>query len=371
MDTIVKYRFDREMVAFVKTLDIKTAMFGYDKNDVYSKIKDLLVRARDVCQDLVAEENEKFEAIKASLLQVADDPEAVRAILCEWETLSGELDAKASQEGLSEATPDLVQPEAEVPAATYSSQANQAFALPEAEVSATAYSSQENQAFALPEAEVSATAYSSQANQALEPAEVELPAATCPSQADQALVARLEELEARQELLDRAHDIVSEARLEREEIIRKAQTVAEEELFLYRAKRREEESEFLTELERLEVQKVSLEAACDRYWRYVSEGQSLFDQLQSYASGIDTIREVETMSVKKDDLAAEAASLDPPDLTVDRHKGCTEESMPLCELAEESPEGIFPDLTATQNPLPQDNEPTAGDPHVSCQGSGE
>ena len=55
MDTIVKYRFDREMVAFVKTLDIKTAMFGYDKNDVYNKFKDLLVKARDVCEELVEE----------------------------------------------------------------------------------------------------------------------------------------------------------------------------------------------------------------------------------------------------------------------------------------------------------------------------
>ena len=58
MDTIVKYRFDREMVAFVKTLDVKTAMFGYDKSDVYSKFKELLVRARDVCLELVLEEQE-------------------------------------------------------------------------------------------------------------------------------------------------------------------------------------------------------------------------------------------------------------------------------------------------------------------------
>ncbi len=351
MDTIVKYRFDREMVAFVKTLDIKTAMFGYDKNDVYSKFKDLLVRARDVCQELVVEETQKFEAIKASLLQVADDPEAVRAILCEWETLAGDLDVKASQEGLSEATPDLVQLEAEPPAATYSSQ--------------------ENQAFTLPEAEVSATASPSQANQALEPAEVELPVAACPSQADQALVARLEELEARQELLDRAHDIVSEARLEREEIIRKAQTVAEEELFLYRAKRREEESEFLTELEGLEVQKVSLEAACDRYRGIVVKGQSLFAQFQNYASEIDAIQGDELMSVKKEDRAAQAADLDPPVLSTDRSMACTEESMPLCELAEESPEAIFSDLAVPQSQVPQDNEPTAGDSQVSCQGRGE
>ena len=52
METVVKYRFDQEMVPFVKQLDIKTALFGYDKTDVYNKFKDLLVRAREVSREL-------------------------------------------------------------------------------------------------------------------------------------------------------------------------------------------------------------------------------------------------------------------------------------------------------------------------------
>ena len=73
MDTIVKYRFDRDMVSFVKTLDIKTAMFGYDKSDVYDKIKDLLVKARDVCEDLVQEAYEEVERLKEDLNKAGRD----------------------------------------------------------------------------------------------------------------------------------------------------------------------------------------------------------------------------------------------------------------------------------------------------------
>jgi|LSQX01.3.fsa_nt_gb hypothetical protein len=306
MDTIVKYRFDREMVAFVKTLDVKTAMFGYDKSDVYSKFKDLLVRARDVCLELVMEEQERFEALRTSLLQVADDPEAVRALLYDWEPGSHSLE------------PGLVT---------------------------------ENVPAAIPETEALAE---------------EVPP-SAPDQDKQALLDRLEELEARQELLDRAHDIVSEARLEREAIIRKAQTMAEEELFLYRAKRRDEESEFLAQLDRLEADKADLEAACGRYRDFLDEGQSLFDRLQSYAAEIDDIKGEINMPKKEEDRSLPLTELDPPVLSVDRHMGCTEESMPLCELAEESPEGIFPDLDAPAEQPDLENQPEATEPQDSCE----
>ena len=306
MDTIVKYRFDREMVAFVKTLDVKTAMFGYDKSDVYSKFKDLLVRARDVCLELVMEEQERFEALRTSLLQVAVDPEAVRALLYDWEPGSHSLE------------PGLVT---------------------------------ENVPAAIPETEALAE---------------EVPP-SAPDQDKQALLDRLEELEARQELLDRAHDIVSEARLEREAIIRKAQTMAEEELFLYRAKRRDEESEFLAQLDRLEADKADLEAACGRYRDFLDEGQSLFDRLQSYAAEIDDIKGEINMPKKEEDRSLPLTELDPPVLSVDRHMGCTEESMPLCELAEESPEGIFPDLDAPAEQPDLENQPEATEPQDSCE----
>ncbi|MDY0119859.1 MAG: hypothetical protein RBS18_04495, partial [Clostridia bacterium] len=81
MEPIVKYQFDREMVAFVKTLEIKSSMFGYDKNDVYSKFKDLLVRARDVCEELVAKERESLQLLMGEVEKAADDPAAIRLLL--------------------------------------------------------------------------------------------------------------------------------------------------------------------------------------------------------------------------------------------------------------------------------------------------
>lgn len=310
MDTIIKYRFDREMVAFVKTLDVKTAMFGYDKSDVYSKFKDLLVRARDVCQELVMEEQERFEALRTSLLQAADDPEAVRALLYDWVPGSHSLEPG--------------QPTGNVPLVVPATEDPQEAVLPPA------------------------------------PAQDQ-------DQDQEALLDRLEELEARQELLDRAHDIVSEARLEREAIIRKAQTMAEEELFLYRAKRRDEEKEFLARLEDLEAEKVDLEAACGRYRDMLAQGQSLFDRLQSYAAEIDDIKGDISMPKKEEDHKLPLTDLDPPVLSVDRHTGCTEESMPLCELAEESPEGIFPDLDAPAEQPELENQPEATESQDSCE----
>lgn len=311
MDTIVKYHFDREMVSFVKSLEFKNGMFGYDKNDVYSKIKDLLVKARDVCEELVSEECRKFEEIRAGLLDLADDPEALRAYLHDWDMGLPLPDRLTDESGLEDPAEEEMETD-------------------------------------------------------LDPGDAEEPAPTggeTPSQGDDALLdeiaalrARLKELEDRQELLDRAHDIVSEARLEREAIIRQAQTKAEEELFLYRAKRRDEERAYLAQIEAMEARKADLESDSARYRSYVMEGRALFDQLQAYASQIDQVRSEDFMP-EKDKKDLDFTDLDPPVLSLDPAMPCTEESMPLCEMAEESPEAIFPDLDVPPSQPELENEP--------------
>lgn len=311
METIIKYHFDREMVSFVKTLDIKTGMFGYDKNDVYSKIKDLLVKAREVCEALVLEECRKFEEVRASLLDLADDPEALRAYLYDWdpglplpEKITDETDHDEPAEEEVENVLEAGDPEDPASVGRESLSVGQDALMEEMA----------------------------------------------------ALRARLKELEDRQELLDRAHDIVSEARLEREAIIRQAQTKAEEELFLYRAKRRDEERAYQAQIEAMEARKADLESDSARYRSYVMEGRSLFDQLQAYASQIDQVRSEDLMpDPEKKDL--DYADLDPPVLSLDPAMPCTEESMPLCEMAEESPEAIFPDLDGPSVQPDLNNEP--------------
>ena len=52
----IKYRFDEVMLRYVKELNIKTTAFGgYDREDVYDKIKLLISDARQVCQDVYEE----------------------------------------------------------------------------------------------------------------------------------------------------------------------------------------------------------------------------------------------------------------------------------------------------------------------------
>ena len=289
METIVKYRFDREMVAFVKTLDIKTAMFGYDKSDVYDKFKDLLVKARDVCEELVQEVCEEAGALK----ETADDP---------------------------------VIPEDPVPAAD-----------------AAPVESGENGTPDL------------------------LPELLSLREENKALQERLQEYVEREELLRRAHDIVSEARLEREAIIRNAQKEAEEELFLFRARKREEESGSREELEALQVKRTEIKKLCDNYRAYAEEGQSLFVQLQAFTAKLDQIEDL----TGQDELSAEPAAtegipFDPPQLSPDESLSCTEESMPLCEIVDQEPEGIFRGQDPADDPSGYENEPGEADQDAEC-----
>ena len=291
MESIVKYRFDREMVSFVKTLDIKTAMFGYDKGDVYSKIKDLLVKARDVCEELV------------------------REAYADLESKQGEALLAAAPEG-SEAVGDagLILPE---------SPAVEIEQVPETEGDELSRLHQENQQ----------------------------------------LREKLEEFAAREELLKRAHDIVTEARLEREAIIRKAQTKAEEELFLYRAKQREEDAAAREELKRLDAKKQEVGRLCDGYRNYVEEGEDLFEQLRAYAAKLDQVVEKEV----EEQPESVTPDFNPPVLSPDESLSCTEESMPLCEIVDEDPEGIYRGQDLSDDPASYNNKPEEEAHEETCR----
>lgn len=297
MDTIVKYRFDREMVSFVKTLDLKQAMFGYDKNDVYSKFKDLLVKAREVCEELVSEAysqvDEKMEALKAAV----ENPAELALLLENWES-----DREAADE------PSVSSEEAEE--------------APE-------------EILAVPAV--------------LEAAEADTGLVLQLREENEALRARLQDYADREELLQRAHDIVSEARLEREEIVRNAQVKAEEELFLYRARRRDEEVAYLKQIQDLEEEKKQMEEAYGTYLAYAREGQALFEQLTAYAGQL-ALQEDEVKELTPKDF-------DPPVLSADESLSCTEESMPLCEIVETEPEGIFRGPDPQDNPDDYENKP--------------
>jgi hypothetical protein len=238
MQDFVKYRFDQTMVTFVKSLSLKSAMFGYDKTDVYAKFKDLLIRAREVCQELVEEQSEQYEQFKQDVLDNIDDPEALAFVLRAHDVSDGVAteDLFAVDAADDEAVYDDLEPE------------------PIDEVDMPEDPASAHERIAALEAE----------NKALRDA--------------------LDGYAEREELLKRAEDIVEEARREGDEIFREARVRAEQELFLYRAKRRDEEEAFEAELADLETQRRNLEAMCDRHQTYIERGRALFDQLDAYAA---------------------------------------------------------------------------------------
>ena len=322
MDTIVKYRFDREMVTFVKTLEIKTAMFGYDKSAVYDKIKDLLVTARDVCGDLVREAYQEVDALKAELRGADTAPVLLQVHHAEE---AGQPNGEAPETEMSPG-PELAEGQIEFD------------------------SGEEMAEVVAPEPEG-------------ETAEEELIRLR---RVNRELLERLETFSEREELLKRAHDIVAEARLERAAIIHNAQSEAEEELFLFRAKQREEESLSRKELADLSKKKEAIEATCAAYQAYAKEGQDLFEQLQAYVFQFNQIE-----GRLKEDAPADLPEtigdkLDPPVLSADGSLSCTEESMPLCEIVDEDPEGIFRGQDLTDDPAAYENEPEKPDLAAGC-----
>ncbi|HZK29490.1 MAG TPA: hypothetical protein VFD19_04665 [Clostridia bacterium] len=318
METIVKYRFDRELVAFVKTLDIKTAMFGYDKNDVYSKFKDLLVKSRDVCEELVAEQHKEIEAMKADLVEAVKHPDGLDALLRRWEVdpeATDELaDGAMPETEEDEDAPDLLEeqtPEAERPA----SEIIDSLTSPEAVAPALSAIPAVSDASPLGEEKAQLL---SQVSDLKEENEV--------------LRAQLDDYSEREEVLRRADAIVTESRLEGETIIRDARVHAEQELFMYRAKRREEEETFAVELSRMETERNDLRKTCERYREYIRDSQSLFDRLQAFAADFD---DKETPSCADDSLQqAWPLETNAPEPSIPVDSGCSEQAQPLCEFEE-------------------------------------
>ena len=314
MEPIVKYQFDREMVAFVKTLEIKSSMFGYDKNDVYSKFKDLLVRARDVCEELVAKERESLQLLKEKVEKAADDPASIRLLLADWTPEPPVSEVSAEDKPESEPV-----------------------SLEEA-VEEVANEIQEEQAPAVDSEELIA------------------------------LRAQVAEYEKREEMLAQAHAIVSEARLERESIVRDAQMMAEQELFLNRAKRRDEETAFQETLTAMNAEREALEAVNAGYREYAIRAEKLFGEFRRYLAELDEFEGGMTMPKRELPKEIDPNQFDPPVLSSDMGTACTEESMPLCEMAEEIPEEIYHEQDDSKEQPLHDNMPPLSESEAVCDG---
>ncbi len=310
METIVKYRFDKEMVSFVKGLDIKTSMFGYDKNDVYSKFKDLLIKARGVCEELVMEEHRAVEQMKAELIEAAEDLAKLEELLAKWKREAAHQEANGSDgEGdEAEAPADVSSEEDFIEESEIVSEEgvdseqltdeDVVVGAPTEECPFVAASIEESDVVAVSSDETAAgiddgeeaeltdemqEAYETllAEHEALVVRHTEAELQLCE------LRTKLGFYEEREEELNRTADILREARLEGEAIVRSAQTRAEQELFLYRAKRRDEEEAFEKELKGMQANKEILLETCALYRNYIDEGRGLFDQLQEYASRFD------------------------------------------------------------------------------------
>lgn len=311
METIVKYRFDKEMVSFVKKLDIKTSMFGYDKNDVYSKFKDLLIKARGVCEELVMEEHRAVEQMKAELIEAAEDPAKLDELLVKWKSEAAlreteepgdeEDGAETSAEVSSEedfvdereiATEESVDSElpADEDAVAGAPIGESPFFDASIEDSADAAASNDEVAAGIDDGEeAESTDEMQEAYETLlaehEALAVKLMEAE--SELDE-LQAQLGFYKEREEELNRTADILREARLEGEAIIQSAQMRAEQELFLYRAKRRDEEEAFEEVIKGMEARKENLAETCELYRSYIDEGRGLLNQLQEFVSRFES-----------------------------------------------------------------------------------
>lgn len=310
METVVKYRFDKEMVSFVKKLDIKTSMFGYDKNDVYSKFKDLLIKARSVCEELVLEEHRAVEQMKLELIEAAKDPEELDKLLAKWkreapfsetkidedepaslEDPVGGREGESVDAGFIEDLSDEIEI---IPVELTDSEQSIDIAATASEADAIAVSSHDD---------ISAVYISSVVVAADNDEEDKIrddmqEAYQSLLSEHETLIEKLSEMESqlselqvqlsyyeeREEELNRTADILREARLEGEAIVHSARTRAEQEIFLFRAKRRDEEKAFKEVLKGMEARRENLIEVCALYQSYIDEGRGLLDQLQEYAS---------------------------------------------------------------------------------------
>ena len=310
METIVKYRFDKEMVSFVKKLDIKTSMFGYDKNDVYSKFKDLLIKARGVCEELVMEEHRAVEQMKAELIEAAEDPAKLDELLVKWksEAVLRETEGPSDEDEME--TPAEVSSEEDfVNESEIATEESVDSELPADENVVAGAPNGESPFF---DASIEDSADAAVSNDEVAPGIDDGEEAESTDEMQEAYKTLLAEHEAlavklmeaeseldelqaqlgfykdREEELNRTADILREARLEGEAIIQSAQMRAEQELFLYRAKRRDEEEAFEEVIKGMEARKENLAETCELYRSYIDEGRGLLDQLQEFVSRFES-----------------------------------------------------------------------------------
>ncbi|NLC88855.1 MAG: hypothetical protein GX681_02165 [Clostridiaceae bacterium] len=197
MTKSIKYRFDEVMLRYVKELNLKTTTFGgYNREDVYDKIKLLLADARQVCEDVYEEAVSELQGeIAASVTKL--DQAQIDNLLEDM----GQLEARVIE---------------------------------------------------------------------LEDTESRL------KQEISDLEEKLSFYAENTEKLERANEILREARLEADRIIESGQEKGEQEVLLGRAKSREEREAALKQIEELRTKSEKLRA-------YLRGGEEMHRQMQAYA----------------------------------------------------------------------------------------
>lgn len=197
MTKSIKYRFDEVMLRYVKELRIKTTAFGgYDRDDVYKKIKDLISEARTVCEEVYEEAVSELQD-EAVALDTPLDQAQIDGLLQEIVELEARvIELEATENRLNQKITDL----------------------------------QEKQRF----------------------------------------------FEENEEKLERANEILREARMEADRIITDGQEKGEQEVLLGRAKSRAESEEAQKNLE-------DLRCKSEKLREYLRGGEELQKHIQAYA----------------------------------------------------------------------------------------
>ncbi|MDD2426688.1 MAG: hypothetical protein PHR78_01050 [Eubacteriales bacterium] len=202
----IKYRFDEVMLRYVKELRIKTTAFGgYDRDDVYEKIKDLISEARTVCEEVYEE----------AVSELQDETAALDAA---HETAASDI--SLDQDRIDGLLQEIVELEARVVE--------------------------------------------------LEAVESKL------SQEVKELQAKLNYFDENDEKLERANEILREARLEADRIIVDAKEKGEQEVLLGRARSRAESEEAQKDLE-------DLRKKSEKLREYLKSGAEMQKQMQTFA----------------------------------------------------------------------------------------
>lgn len=193
----IKYRFDEVMLRYVKELNLKTTAFGgYNREDVYDKIKLLIADARQVCEDVYEEAVSELQG-DAAASGVKLDQAQINNLLENIDELEARVtELEETETGLNREISDLQE--------------------------------------------------------------------------------KLSLFDENAEKLERANEILREARLEAERIVAAGQEKGEQEVLLGRAKSREEREAALKDIEELKVKS-------DKLREYLKGGEEMQRQMQAYA----------------------------------------------------------------------------------------